>query len=69
MLKFWLVAAILVPIVVTYLGVTEGFEKWVYYYPLGAIAILMYFSRKWMMKRMEKHMQFLAEQKRKEEEK
>ncbi|MBI1835949.1 MAG: hypothetical protein HYR91_01655 [Flavobacteriia bacterium] len=66
MLKFWLIVAIIIPVIVTYLGITDGFKKWGGYYILSIIALFMYLIRKWMMKRMAKHLQYLSEQKNKE---
>lgn len=63
MLKFWLVVSIILPIVVTYFVITDGFKKWGSYYILSIFTIVMYLVRRWMMKRMEKHLQFLDEQK------
>ena len=65
MLRFWLVISIIIPIIVTYLCITEGFKTWASYYVLAVLAFMMYIVRKWMMKRMEKHLQFLEEQKKK----
>ncbi len=62
MLNFWLVIAIVMTLFVTYKGFTEGFQKWSFYYVFVIIAFLMFFVRKWMMKRMEKHMKFLEDQ-------
>lgn len=62
MLYFWLAAAILIFIVITYLSITEGFKKWSFYYVFAFLAFLAFITRKWMMKRMEKHLQFLEEQ-------
>ena len=64
MLKFWLIVAIVIPIVVTYLCITDSFKLWGSYYVFSIIALFMYFTRKWMMKRMEKHLKFLEEQKK-----
>ena len=64
MLKFWLIVAIIIPIVVTYLCITDSFKMWGSYYVFSIIALFMYFTRRWMMKRMEKHLQFLEEQKK-----
>ena len=63
MLKFWLIVAIVIPIVVTYLCITDSFKMWGSYYVFSIIALFMYFTRRWMMKRMEKHLKFLEEQK------
>jgi hypothetical protein len=67
MLYFWLFAAVLIFIVVTFMGFKQGFELWAYYYMFSGLALLMFIVRRWMMKRMEKHMQFLESQKEKEE--
>jgi preprotein translocase subunit YajC len=37
----------------------EGYKKWVPFYVFALIALLMFFVKKWMMKRMEKHMEYL----------
>ena len=63
MLKFWLAIAIVLFFTITYLGFTEGFDKWAYYYVFVALTVVMYLMRKWMMKREEKHLQFLENQK------
>lgn len=63
MLYFWLFAAILIFLVVTYMGFTEGFDVWAYYYVFDAIALMAFLSRRWMMKRMEKnHAEFYENQ-------
>jgi purine-cytosine permease-like protein len=59
MQMFWLAVGIVTIIAVTYLGFTEGFERWVSYYILGVFAILLYFIRRFMMKRMVKHEAYL----------
>lgn len=66
MLYFWLFASVVIFIGVTYMGFTEGFSKWAFYYLFAGLAILMYIVRKWMIKRMKKHMAFLEEQRKKE---
>ncbi|MBL4863006.1 MAG: hypothetical protein JKY09_08330 [Crocinitomicaceae bacterium] len=62
MLNFWLFAGILIFIVVTYMGFVEGFDVWSYYYLFSGLALFMFFMRKWMIKRMDKHMKYLNEQ-------
>ena len=61
MLKLWLVASIALPIVITYLVIKDDFQKWGAYYILAAFTFLIYLLRRFMMKRMEKHLQFLKE--------
>jgi hypothetical protein len=69
MLYFWLFAGILIFLVVTYMGFTEksGFKIWAYYYLFSALAILMFVVRRWMLKRMEKHLKWMEEEKAKGE--
>jgi hypothetical protein len=62
MLKFWLIVSIILPLVITYFVITDGFKKWGQYYVLAIFTFLMYIVRRWMMKRMEKHLEFLKEQ-------
>ena len=56
---FWLSTGIVTIIAVTYLGYTEGFERWASYYIFGVFALLLYLIRLFMMKRMVKHEEFL----------
>lgn len=63
MLYFWLVASIITFIIVTFKGVQEGFERWSVYYLFSGLSLLMYFVRKWMMKRMQNHIDYLQNQK------
>lgn len=67
MLYFWLVAAIVIFMITSYMSFSEGIKKWGFYYVFVAIALMMFFFKKWMMNRMEKHLQFLEEQKKKEQ--
>ena len=62
MLKFWLVVSIILPLVITYFVITDGFKKWGQYYVLAISTFLMYIVRRWMMKRMQKHLEFLEDQ-------
>lgn len=61
MLKLWLIASIVLPIVITYLVIKDGFDKWGAYYVLAGFTFIIYLLRRFMMKRMEKHLQFLNE--------
>ena len=69
MLYFWLFAGILIFLVVTYMGLTEkdGFKVWGYYYTFPALAFLMFIVRRWMIKRMDRHVKWMEEEKDKEE--
>lgn len=55
MLYFWLAAAILLFILVTVMGIIDGFDVWAYYYFMVVIAMAAYLSRRWMMKRFERN--------------
>lgn len=65
MLNFWLIAGIVITILVTYKGFTDGFKNWVFMYVFAVIAFLAYLSRKYMMKRYEKHLAYLEGEKQK----
>lgn len=67
MLYFWLLMAAFLFIVVTYMAITEGFRKWAFYYVFAGIALLMFIVRRWMIKRMEKHLKYLEEQNQQEQ--
>jgi len=59
---FWMVVALGSFGVVTYNGITLGFDRWASYYVFTAIALGMFFMKKWMMKRTEQHQAYLREQ-------
>ena len=61
MLYFWLVVAIVVFLFITFKSVTDGAQKWAPYYVFVGTALLMFFVKRWMMKRMEKHLDYLEE--------
>lgn len=62
MLYFWLVVGIVSLIVVSFNCITVGVDKWGFYFSMPLVAFLMFFFKRWMMKRMEKHMKFLESQ-------
>jgi hypothetical protein len=62
MLYFWLLVGVFAFVAVTYFGITEGFDKWAYYYIFSGLALLMFLMRRYMMKRMKKHLAYLQEQ-------
>lgn len=57
----WLLMGSVMFIAVTVMCFIDGFEKWLFYYPLVLLAFGMYFFKSWMMKRMEKHMEYMAD--------
>ena len=63
---FWLLLSIVLFLIVTVKGITVGFDRWVSYYIIVAMALGMYFFKTWMMKRFEKHAAFLAQQENKD---
>ncbi len=64
MQMFWLIVGVVTIIAVTFLGFRDGFERWSSYYIFGFFAILLYLIRRFMMKRMIKHQEFLNEKKK-----
>jgi type VI protein secretion system component VasK len=62
MLYFWLFVAALLFLVVTYMAFTEGFKKWGFYYIPVFMAFFWYLTRRWMYRRMERHMKEMNEQ-------
>lgn len=59
---FWLAMAVVIGVSVTYMCITEGFEKWAFNYVFAVLALFVYLVRKFMMKRMKKHQEFLNNQ-------
>ena len=66
MLYFWLAAAIVIFVITSYMSFTEGFKKWGFYYIFVGSALLMFLVKRWMMKRMEKHLAYMEEEKKKQ---
>jgi hypothetical protein len=58
---FWLFSAITIFLIVTYMSLMEGFNKWAYYYIFVLTSLGVYFLKNWMMKRMVRHNEFLKE--------
>jgi len=63
MLYFWLAAAIIIFIFISYMSYTDGIKKWGFYYVFVVTSLSMYLFKKWMMNRMEKHLKYMEEQK------
>ena len=64
---FWLAAGCVLLVVISYLSMTQGIKKWGFYYFFVVSAFGMYFFKRWMMKRMEKHLAYLQEQQAKQQ--
>ncbi|MFO0496091.1 MAG: hypothetical protein ACK50Y_11210 [Flavobacteriia bacterium] len=60
----WLIAGIAIFIVSTYMSITDDIKKWGFYYIFSLVAFMMFFMKRWMVKRMQKHIQFLEDQKK-----
>jgi hypothetical protein len=58
---FWLAVASVSFVTVTYLCFTEGFEKYASNYVFAIIALATFFVKRWMMKRVGNHQQFLKD--------
>lgn len=65
MLYFYLFSSIAMLLVVTGMCIKDGFRHWGFYYILVAITFMMYLMRKYMMKRMDKHMEYLENEHKK----
>lgn len=53
--RFWLGATILIILVVTFMGIKEGFDTWLMNYLFAFISGATYLMRRFMRKRMEKN--------------
>ena len=62
----WLIMASVGFVAVTVMCFVDSLDKWVYYYAFVVLAFGMYFFKVWMMKRMERHLEFMS---KKEEQK
>jgi hypothetical protein len=63
MLYFWLLVGIASLGLVSYQCYIEGVDKWGFYFSMPLVAFLMFFFKKWMMKRMDRHLEFLNSKK------
>lgn len=60
--KFWLAITITIAVIVTFMGIKEGFATWWFYYFFALMTFGTFSLRRFMRKRMEKHMNYLNEQ-------
>ncbi len=60
---FWLSMGLLIVLVVTVMGIKDGCKAWYVHYGFAGIAFVYYIIRRYMRKRMEKHQQWLSENK------
>ena len=61
MLFFWLGFTIVALVFVSYMCIAVGFDRWVFYYTIPVISLMMFLFKRWMMKRMESHQKYLEE--------
>lgn len=61
LIKVWLFIAIAVFGITTYMCIADDYRQWMYYYVIVLIALLMYFMKRWMIKRMNKHLEEMNE--------
>ena len=59
MLKVWLVLAIAIFILTTIMCFVDDYRQWVFYYVVSLIALVMFLMKRYMIRRMEKHNEFL----------
>ena len=60
-LFFWFGFSVVSFLFVSYKSITLGFDRWAFYYLIPFISLMMFFLKKWMIKRMIAHQKFLAE--------
>ena len=63
----WLAIAGLSFLAITFKIATEGAQTWLAYYVVPLMALLMYGTKKWMMKRMQRHLEEMAQQKKEDQ--
>lgn len=59
---FWLSVAAVSFVTVTYLCITKGFDQYASNYVFAIVALATYFVKRWMMKRMGNHTQYMNDQ-------
>lgn len=59
---FWLATTVVLLITITYMGIKEGFNRWSFYYIFAGLTFAVFLLRRFMMKRMKQHQEFLKEQ-------
>ena len=69
MLYFWLVAGVVSLLVVSFNCITIGVDKWGFYFTMPTIAFMMFFFKRMMMRRMDKHLEYLKTVKEEESKK
>jgi cell division protein FtsW (lipid II flippase) len=58
---FWLAMGVVLTVVVIYMMVTGGTDKNLVYFVFPGICFMMFFARRFMRRRMEKHQKWMEE--------
>lgn len=59
MIYFWAALTVVLILVITVMGFKEGFNRWAMYYLLPVLTLFILLIRRFMMRRMKKHQEFL----------
>lgn len=59
MIYFWAALTVVLLLVITFMGFKEGFNRWAMYYLLPVLTLFILLIRRFMMRRMKKHQEFL----------
>jgi hypothetical protein len=59
----WLFIAVALTLLISYLCLTQGLNKWASYYIFVIAAFGMFFFKSYMIKRVERHLEYLEQQK------
>lgn len=62
MVYLWLVIAIVLTVFITFKSISEGFNRWGAMYVFAVLAFIIYLLRRFMTKRVEKHLKSMEEQ-------
>lgn len=65
---FWLALTVVLLFTITYMGVKEGFARWSFYYIFAGLTFAVFLLRRFMMKRMKNHQEYLKSQNSKKNE-
>ncbi len=66
LIYIWLTATFLILFMVSYKCYTDSWQKWYFYYGFAVVTFLMFLLRRYMYKRMMRHMAYIEELKRNE---
>jgi hypothetical protein len=58
----WLFAGVAIFLVTTYMSFIDDIRKWGFYYLFSLISFVMFLMKRWMVKRMQKHIAYMQNQ-------